>query len=229
MCHLRLYSFPFLKAITSPDLTWRDIQHLCVETAQIINPEDPDWEKTAVGRSFSYKYGYGKLNGVEYVNAAKNWTLVKPQTWLRTPAVQINNGSMNLVHEMTGGDPIIEGGLSNMIAITQDALDAENFETLEHITVQVWISHTKRGDVEVEVTSPNKIKSILAAPRWQDSDKNGYRGWTFMSVKHWYVFRLQINVVLTITSGARIQLANGPSMSRIKLVKISQGTSSAGE
>jgi kexin len=190
MCNSRLQSFYFLKGIASPDLTWRDIQHLCVETAQVINPEDPDWGPTAAGRSFSYKYGYGRLNGIEYVSAAKNWTLVKPQTWLTTDAVQINNGSMNLFHEMTGGDRISAGGLSDTITIMQDMLDAENFEKLEHVTVQVWISHTKRGDVEVELTSPNKIRSILAAPRWQDLDGTGYRGWTFMSVKHWYVFRL---------------------------------------
>ena len=38
-----------------PDLTWRDMQHLAIRNAVQINPEDPDWEATAVGRQFSYK------------------------------------------------------------------------------------------------------------------------------------------------------------------------------
>ncbi|EEB95885.1 hypothetical protein MPER_05077, partial [Moniliophthora perniciosa FA553] len=37
-----------------PDLTWRDVQHLCVQTARMINPDDPDWEPTAEGRLYSY-------------------------------------------------------------------------------------------------------------------------------------------------------------------------------
>jgi hypothetical protein len=35
-------------------------------------------------------------------------------------------------------------------------------ERLEHITVRVWIEHERRGDVEVELTSPNGIVSVLA-------------------------------------------------------------------
>ena len=51
----------FLKHVSCfrPDLTWRDIQHLCIETTRMINPNDPDWERTASGRLYSYEYGYG--------------------------------------------------------------------------------------------------------------------------------------------------------------------------
>ena len=38
-----------------PDLTWRDFQYLSVRTSTFFNPDDPDWEKTASGRMFSYK------------------------------------------------------------------------------------------------------------------------------------------------------------------------------
>jgi len=64
-------------------------------------------------------------------------------------------------------------------------LKTHNFETLEHVTVRVWINHTRRGDVEVEVVSPNGIKSVLAAVRSFDSATTGFPGWQFMSVKHW--------------------------------------------
>jgi kexin len=176
-----------LKILCSPDLSWRDIQHLCVQTAQIINPEDPDWEKMATGRLFSYKYGFGVLNGLEYVTAARDWKLVKPQTWVDTPVVQINNGTMNITENMNGGEPIRSGGIFSTILVTKEMLESDNFETLEHVTIQVWISHTKRGDVEVELISPGKIRSVLAAPRAQDTATSGFPGWTFMSVKHWCV------------------------------------------
>jgi kexin len=87
--------------------------------------------------------------------------------------------------EMFGGEPIVSGGVTSSSVVTKAMMDSENFEKLEHITVQVWISHAKRGDVEVEIVSPAGIKSVLAAPRTEDSDPSGYPGWTFMSVKHW--------------------------------------------
>jgi kexin len=64
-------------------------------------------------------------------------------------------------------------------------LEAYNLEGLEHVTIRVWITHTRRGDVEVEITSPKGVTSVLAATRRQDSDPTGYPGWQFMTLKHW--------------------------------------------
>jgi kexin len=60
-----------------------------------------------------------------------------------------------------------------------------NFETLEHVTARVWIDHQRRGDVEVELVSPNGITSVLARQRRFDSANTGFPGWKFMSMKHW--------------------------------------------
>ncbi|KAF8261078.1 peptidase S8/S53 domain-containing protein [Lactarius quietus] len=143
-----------------PELTWRDLQHLTVRTAE----------------RFSYKYGYGRL---------KELGPVKPQAWLELPAVQVGNGSSTLTGEMTGGLPIVSGGVTSTVTVTQEDLERNNLESLEHVTVRVWITHDRRGDVEVEIISPNGIKSILAARRNVDTNKDGYPAWRFMSVKHW--------------------------------------------
>ena len=174
-------------SLLSPDLTWRDLQHLTVRTAEVINTDDPDWDKTASGRLFSYKYGYGRLNGLALVTAAQNWELVKPQAWVELTAVQVGNGTSNLTGEMSGGLPIVSGGVTSTVTVTQEDLERNNLEGLEHVTVRVWITHDRRGDVEVEIISPNGIKSILAARRNIDSSNEGYPGWRFMSVKHWWV------------------------------------------
>jgi kexin len=161
------------------------MQHLAVNTAVHINPTDPDWEKTAQGRPFSYKYGFGRLDAYAYVVAAKEWKLVKPQTWLQAPAVQIEGGKMNLLDEMSGGTAITQGGVTSKTTITEEMMKEANLERLEHVTVKVWIKHSKRGDVEVELVSPNGVKSILASTRSQDRATTGFPGWRFMSVKHW--------------------------------------------
>jgi len=64
-------------------------------------------------------------------------------------------------------------------------LQQSNLERIEHIDIKVWITHGKRGDVEVELTSPTGVKSILAKKRVHDNDKDGFPGWRFMTVKHW--------------------------------------------
>ena len=75
-----------------PDLTWRDLQHLCVQTAQIVDPSDGDWETVANGRKFNHKYGFGKLDAYRLVEAAKTFKHVKPQAWFHSQVVVIENG-----------------------------------------------------------------------------------------------------------------------------------------
>jgi len=168
-----------------PDLSWRDIQHLCVTSAVQVNPEDPDWELTAVGRPYSYKYGYGKLDAGLYIEAARDWKLVKSQAWLEIPTIELAGADMTPDGHMSGGEFIASGGIRSSTDISRDMLLENNFDRLEHVTVKVWIKHDRRGDVEVELVSPNGVKSILAAARKLDEDKNGFVGWQFMTLKHW--------------------------------------------
>jgi kexin len=171
---------------SSPDLTWRDIQHLSVYSAVQVNPEDPDWELTAHGRPFSYKYGFGKLDAYAYVTMARTWQLVKPQVWIDLAQVELADARM-VGKEMIGGEPIVPGGVRSSTIVTREMLEDWNFDKLEHITVKVWIKHTRRGDVEVELISPAGVRSILASRRRHDSAETGFVGWKFMTLKHWCV------------------------------------------
>ena len=137
---------------------------------------------------YSYKYGYGALDAYAFVKAAQSWSLVKPQTWLSTKTIQLNDAKMVSEGNYTGGQFIGSGGVESKITITQQSLNENNFERLEHINVKVWIQHTRRGDVEVKLISPNGVKSVLASKRVFDADTSGFPGWTFMTVKHWWVF-----------------------------------------
>jgi kexin len=163
------------------------MQHLSIEAARIVNPDDEDWEKTAAGRLYSYKFGYGAVDAYAFVKAAQSWTSVKSQTWMFTETVQINGGKMPSPGNYTGGQFIGPEGVESKITVTEQMLKDNNFERLEHVNVKVWIQHTRRGDVEVEIVSPNGIKSVLASKRRFDNDDSGFPGWTFMSVKHWSV------------------------------------------
>lgn len=169
-----------------PELTWRDIQHLCVYNGGMINAQDPDWEETSIKRKYSYKYGWGILDAYTYVQAAKTWKLVKPQAWALTPVVELKGANMdNKTGAMSGGEPITAKGTTSKYTVTKEFFQQNNLERVEHIDIKVWITHGRRGDVEVELTSPTGVKSILAGKRANDADKKGFPGWRFNTVKHW--------------------------------------------
>ncbi|KAF9553658.1 hypothetical protein CPC08DRAFT_822168 [Agrocybe pediades] len=172
-----------------PDLTWRDIQHLCVETGRMVDPVDGGWEKTAAGRMYSYKFGYGALDAWAFVTAAQSWKLVKPQAWIRTETVVLNNGKLRSLghkkYEYEGGISIGPNGVEQKMKVTKEMILENNLEKLEHIDVRIWVRHTKRGDVKVELVSPNGIKSLLAGGRQYDEATTGFPGWRLMTIKHW--------------------------------------------
>ena len=158
--------------------------------------------------------GYGRVDAGKFVELAQSWSLVKPQAWFDSPAVYLpddyasteniissrqdddeNNGGIDIPEDESNPPPVVqpsgmlitENGITSTYEVTQGMLDDSNFERLEHVTVRVWIDHKRRGDVEVEVTSPSGITSVLARQRRFDEADTGYPGWKFMSLKHWYV------------------------------------------
>ena len=157
-----------------PDLSWRDMQYLTVNTAVPINLDSGAWQTTAIGKQFSHMYGYGKLDSYAIVEAAKTWKKVKPQAWYYSPWIHVNKA-------IPQGDT----GIAVSYEVTQAMLDEANLERLEHITVTMNIAHTRRGDISVDLISPNKLVSHLSVSRTNDDTRAGYDDWTFMSVLHW--------------------------------------------
>lgn len=109
-----------------------------------INPDDDDWEMTASGRLYSYKYGYGALDAWTFVELARTWPLVKPQAWVELPQVEINGADIDANGVMTGGIHIPEGGVESSLHVSPEVLRDNNFDIVEHITVKVWIKHAQR-------------------------------------------------------------------------------------
>ncbi|KAK2768582.1 pheromone processing endoprotease [Arachnomyces sp. PD_36] len=157
-----------------PELSWRDIQYLLMDTAVPVNEDDGSWQETSIGKKFSHTYGYGKVDAYSMVKKAQDVTLLKPQAWIHSPWLKVH-------HEIPQGDK----GLTSSFEITEDILKNNNFETLEHVTVTMNVNHTRRGDLSVELKSPAGVVSRLSTARPHDDEKAGYVDWTFMSVAHW--------------------------------------------
>ncbi|KAI9313429.1 peptidase S8/S53 domain-containing protein [Dichotomocladium elegans] len=166
-----------------PDLTWRDLQHLCVQTAVPVHVEDSDWKLLPSQRLYSHKFGYGKLDAYAIVEAAKTHQLVNEQTMIHALAFS---------EQTTGGKDIPDSSglkerraLNTTIRITPDMVRQANLKQLEHVVVTVNIEHERRGDLVITLRSPHQVESELATQRPLDESKDGIRDWKFMSVKHW--------------------------------------------
>ncbi|KAF5329085.1 hypothetical protein D9611_014306 [Ephemerocybe angulata] len=105
---------------------------------------------------FSSKYGFGwgsagVLDGWAYIRSGcKNVTEAREASIRlgsgRRRSVRLwTHGSMNNHGKHQEGEFIDEGWVSSETHITKEMLAENNFERLEHVTVRVWIDHTRRG------------------------------------------------------------------------------------
>lgn len=161
-----------------PELTWRDLQHLCVQTAVPINLDDDDWKRLPSGRLYNHKFGYGKLDAYALVEAAKTFELVNKQTFLELPVAM----KKTAIPDSSEGK---KRPLTSIVTVTPEMVKNAGLRRLEHITVTVNLEHQRRGDIVITLQSPNMVESELATLRPADRSADGIRNWKFMSVKHW--------------------------------------------
>ena len=64
----------------SPDLTWRDVQHLVVRSSSSAPLADnPGWQTNAAGLRFNSRFGFGLMDAEAMVRQAKEWRGVGEQ------------------------------------------------------------------------------------------------------------------------------------------------------
>lgn len=178
-----------------PDLTWRDMQHLCVQSAIPLSLDDPDWSNLPSGRMFNHKYGYGVLDAYQIVELAKEFKSVRPQTHLEVLSVIDPDNEKLEIPDITppGSQEEDEGqsavdtssAFTSTLMVTEEMMEKVGLARLEHVTTTVNIEHERRGDLEILLESPQGVLSQLGAPRQNDKSDAGLIDWTFMTVKHW--------------------------------------------
>lgn len=155
-------------------MSWRDFQYLSVYTAVPVSTNDGSWQKVAKERIYSHKFGYGKLDASRIVEAAKTWQNVKTAVHHTTPYITVDQVI-----------PSNNEGMPAVYTFTKDMFVKADMKRLEHVTVSLNVDHSRRGDIEVQLVSPNGYVSQLSTSRANDFTKKGYNAWKFMTVKHW--------------------------------------------
>lgn len=149
----------------NPNLGWRDIQEILMQSALKNFPTDNGWTDNAAGFHFNHKYGAGMVNAESAVALCLNWHNLGTQTNLSIAKTGLNQ-------------PIPDdyGGVAG-----QTFTVTNNFR-VEHVTVETEITHTFRSDIEIWLISPAGTESLLA---WRSFDEADDLDWTFSSVRNW--------------------------------------------
>lgn len=168
----------------NPKLTWRDMQHLVVETADLTSPLDPGWRSNGAGHHYNAKFGFGVLNALKLVEKALKWKTVPKQHVCHFP-IKIKNRDIpsNGILKLK----IKTDGCQSCLAKDKDSSGTckHAITKLEHVTVTITLKHRSRGDLSIELLSPNGTKSKLLHTRHNDDSKNGLKDWSFMTVYKW--------------------------------------------
>ncbi|XP_016922804.2 furin-like protease 1 isoform X1 [Apis cerana] len=151
------------------DLTWRDMQHIVVRTAKPANLKALDWVTNGVGRNVSHSFGYGLMDAAAMVRLAKRWRTVPEQHKCEVSAPHM-------------GRPIPP---KSQLTLELHVKECSGVNFLEHVQAKVSLMASRRGDLQIQLTSPQGTKSTLLAKRPHDVSKAGFNQWPFMSVHTW--------------------------------------------
>ena len=56
---------------------------------------------------------------------------------------------------------------------------------LEHVQAVITLTSTRRGDLQVSLTSPGGTQSVLLPRRSRDASMDGFTNWAFMTTHSW--------------------------------------------
>lgn len=129
----------------NPKLGWRDVKYILATTATKTDPTNSEWRVNGAGLNVNHQFGFGRVNALAAVNAAKNHTNLPAET---SATVTQRFSSISIPDNSATG-------------ITQTI----NFPTTmsaETIEINVVITHPFSGDLRISVTSPQGTESLLA-------------------------------------------------------------------
>ena len=150
----------------NPNLTYRDVQHILVETSTQNDPTDSGWSINGAGHEINHKYGFGAIDADAAVDAAENWTTVEPEVVTTSDYISVDTA----IPDNNGED------LTSTVNIAEDI-------NIEWAEVVFDAEHTQRGDLEITLTSPDGTESILAETHRDPN--NNYDRYVFTSTRHW--------------------------------------------
>lgn len=149
----------------NPNLGWRDVQHILIESARKCEPFNSQWVQNGAGYWVNYKYGFGAIDASAAVGLARTWDNVKAES-----------AETSGLREVDAAIPD-----NDSTGVTKSATIAADF-SIETVEVVLNVTHPFVGDLQITLTGPSGKSSVLATKRNDPTDN--YSGFVFTSRRH---------------------------------------------
>lgn len=150
---------------SNPNLTARDVRHIVARGATKIRPLDESWHTNAAGYHHSNIYGFGLLIVPPLLQTLRAYRPV-PKQQLQVFSSTVTNVPIDntILHFTLQNTPL---------------------HFIENVILSISLSHPRRGNLRITLTSPSNCTSVLAEYREQDLNPNyPVGGWNFNSLHH---------------------------------------------
>ena len=158
----------------NPGLGYRDVQEILAYSSRLTDASAPGWDINGAnnwnggGLHVSHDYGYGLIDAFNAVRLAETWDVTSTKTNLMTVSASSAPG-LAIADNSTISDTItISSGLQ-----------------IDHIEVDLDLSHTWIGDLTVTLTSPDDTESVLVNRPGNGSASQDNIDFTFTSTHSW--------------------------------------------
>ena len=134
----------------NPDLGYRDVQEILAYSARQIDSTDPSWSYNGAinwnggGLHTSHDFGFGLIDAHAAVRLAESWEIQSTRS--NEAALQVGSSP---------GQTILDGGVISDSVFVGGGLE------IDHVEVELALSHTYIGDLTVTLTSPDGTSSVL--------------------------------------------------------------------
>ncbi|XZE51685.1 S8 family serine peptidase [Planctomycetaceae bacterium SH139] len=151
----------------NPNLSYRDVQHVLVNSARQNDPDDIDWEMNGAGKPVNHKYGFGTVDAMAAVELAETWENVGPEVSWTTGVITTDLAIPD----------------DDAVGVNVDFKVPVNFQ-LEYVEVKLATTHEWSGDLVLNLTSPAGTTSQLTDLRLNDAAEFTFNN-PLTSARHW--------------------------------------------
>lgn len=147
----------------NPNLGWRDVQHILVNTSKKVDGGDAGWFTNGGGFAHNHKYGFGLVDA----GAAVQFALYH----VNLPSNKIIDSGVKAV-----------GGALLDYQVTEAGVEITDNIIVESVDLIITAAHTVRGDLTITLVSPFGTESIMQETH---NDRNANINWKFNTVRSW--------------------------------------------
>jgi len=151
----------------NPNLTWRDVQHVLINSARKNDPTHPKWQVNGAGHDINYSYGFGALDAGAAVLEARDWTNVAHE-------LLVDTGPIPVAEVIPDNDPT---GVTKSFFVDQNV-------RIEAVELVLNVDSPFIGDLRISMVSPSGTGSLQAKQRAGDG-QNDYVDYPFTTLRCW--------------------------------------------